>query len=124
MNGPGEAAGIAFFKAVGFKAGMGMIGAALLYIVLPPKEPDGSFNEKEFVLRLAVAAIFSLVFGDMAADVLNHFVPWLQPYKHQKAVDLMTGAPGWWISRAVALWFYNRRGQDIAQLAKDVKEAA
>lgn len=115
------AAGFAIIKFYGIKALLGMVGAAILYMALPPKNPDGSFNEREFVFRLIIAATFSLFFGDWVADIMNNFLPWLNPYKHQKTVDLLTGAPGWWISRAAALWLYNRRGKDIGEVAQEVK---
>jgi hypothetical protein len=116
-------AGIAIFKLYGAKAVFGMIGAALLYAVLPPTNKDGSFNTKEFVLRLAVAGVFSIVFGDMAADAINNswLAEWIQPYKHKSAIDLMVGAPGWWISRAVALGMRKRENKDIVDLVKEVK---
>ena len=38
------------------------------------------------------------------------------------AIDLIVGAPGWWVSRAVALWFQRRSDKDIAELVKDAKE--
>lgn len=113
-----------FFKIYGLKAGFGMLGGALLYVVLPPVNKDGSFNKKEFVLRLAVAGVFSCMFGDMAADAINNswLAEWVQPYKHKSAIDLMVGAPGWWVSRAVALGMRKREGKDIVELVKEVKE--
>jgi len=121
MNGPGEVAGIALFKAYGFKVGLGMIGAALLYVVLPPVKPDGSFNRKEFVLRLAAAGVFSSVFGDWAVAMLANYLPQIQADRYPGAVYLVVGAPGWWVSRAVALWFQRRGDKDIGQLVEDVK---
>lgn len=118
-------AGIAIFKLYGAKAVFGMIGAALLYVVLPPTNKDGSYNRTEFVLRLAAAGVFSIVFGDMVADAINNtswLAPWIQPYKHKSAIDLMVGAPGWWVSRAVALAMRKREGKDIVELGKEMKE--
>jgi hypothetical protein len=118
-------AGIAIFKFYGAKAVFGMIGAALLYAVLPPTNKDGSYNRTEFVLRLAAAGVFSIVFGDMVADAINNtswLAPWIQPYKHKSAIDLMVGAPGWWVSRAVALAMRKREGKDIVELGKEMKE--
>ena len=118
-------AGIAIFKLYGAKAVFGMIGAALLYVVLPPTNKDGSYNRTEFVLRLAAAGVFSIVFGDMVADAINNtswLAPWIQPYKHKSAIDLMVGAPGWWVSRAVALAMRKREGKDIVEVVKEVKE--
>jgi hypothetical protein len=115
-------AGIAFFKVYGVKVGLGMIGAALLYFVLPPVDKNGNFDRKEFVLRLATAGIFSSLFGDWAVAVLMEYLPRLHTDAHAGAVYLLVGAPGWWISRAVALWFQNRRGKDIAEMVHDAKD--
>jgi hypothetical protein len=122
MNGPTEAAGFAFFKLYGLKVGLGMIGAALLFFVLPPIRKDGSFDQKEFVARLAVAGVFSVVFGDWAIAVVMAKWPWLMVSEHSAPMYLLVGAPGWWISRAVALWFQKRRDKDIAEIVQDVKE--
>ncbi|RAN49237.1 hypothetical protein RB25_08245 [Herbaspirillum rubrisubalbicans] len=118
-----SAGGIAaILKIYGIKAVLGMVGAALLYIVLPPRNLDGSFNEKEFVVRLACAGAFSIMFGDLAFAVLLQHVPTIAAVLGPKPVDLMVGAPAWWVTRAVALWFQRRQGKDIAELARDVKE--
>jgi hypothetical protein len=49
-------------------------------------------------------------------------VPWLEPLKNKSAVDLMAGAPGWWISRAAALWFHRRHDKDIEELINEIKK--
>lgn len=98
-----------------------MIGGALLYLVLPPVKPDGSFGRREFVLRLASAGVFSSVFGDWAVAMLAQYLPNLQASQHAGAVYLMVGAPGWWVSRAVALWFQRRGDKDIGPLVKEAK---
>ncbi len=118
-----SAGGVALIKLYGLKAALGMIGAALLYLALPPRKPDGSFDEKEFVARLACAGVFSILFGDWTLQLLVTYAPALHAEAHAKAVDLMTGAPGWWISRAIALWFQKRRDKDIAELGKEAKES-
>ena len=119
-----SATGIAaVLKIYGLKAVLGMAGAAMLYIVLPPRNADGSFNEKEFVVRLACAGAFSIMFGDVAYSLLVDHVPSIATVLGPKPVDLMVGAPAWWITRAVALWFQRRQEKDIAELARDVKES-
>jgi hypothetical protein len=115
------AAGFALLKTYGLKAVLGMVGAAMLYFILPPLNKDGSFNKHEFVCRLAVAGICSVMFGDWAVDILNHFAPWLKASDHRSAVDLMIGAPGWWASRAVAIYAHKRRDKDILQLVQEVR---
>lgn len=122
-----ESAGsFALLKALGFKTTCGMVGAAMLFVVLPPLDKNGRFDRKEFVGRLAVAGLFSTFFGDMVIEALSgitHLQGWIDFHAHASAIYLMTGAPGWWISRAVALWFQRRNGKDIAELAKDVKDS-
>ncbi|RJF99006.1 hypothetical protein [Noviherbaspirillum saxi] len=122
MNGPGEAAGLAFFKLYGLKAGLGMIGAALLYFVLPPVKPDGTFDQREFVVRLACAGIASMVFGDLAVDVLVSYLPSVPLAENRSAVYLLVGAPAWWVTRAAALWLHKRNGKDIAEAAEEVRK--
>lgn len=112
----------AFFAQQGTTAWFGMLGAAILYMVMPPVDKDGKFNRKEFVTRLAVAGLFSIFFGDMLASVLQHFVPWLEPLKNKSAVDLLAGAPGWWVSRAAALWLHNRQDKDLGEIIQEVKK--
>jgi hypothetical protein len=121
MNGPGEA-GFAFFKLYGLKVGLGMIGAALLYVVLPPVKKDGTFDRHEFVLRLACAGVFSTVFGDLAVDTLMHYLPGIPFASHKGAIYLLIGAPGWWISRAAALWFQKRQDKDIGEIVREAKD--
>lgn len=121
MNGPGEIGIAAFFKLYGVKVGISMIGAALLFFVLPPVSKDGKFDQKEFVLRLMCAGFFSTVFGDWAVQLLVEYWPRIHAENHKGAVYMMIGAPGWWISRAVALWFQNRRDKDLGEVMKEVK---
>lgn len=109
-------AGAAFFKAYGFKVGAGMIGSALLYCLLPPTRPDGSFDRREFVLRLACAGVFSSYFGDLMVDVVQIWIPVIDWTKHKGAVYLLTGSPAWMISRAFALMAHKRRNKDLVAL--------
>ena len=55
----------------------------------------------------------------MAVDLIKHFAPYLNPEKNKSAVDLMVGAPGWWISRAFALYLQRNRHRDISQIVLD-----
>jgi len=114
-------AGLAAAKAFGGKAVIGMAGAAILYMVMPPERPDGSFSKREFAARLAVAGFFSVVAGDWLVAVVNGLAPWLQAQSHPAPFWLASGAPGWWVSRAAALWLYNRRGKDLGQMVDEVK---
>ena len=62
-------------KLYGFKAALGMVGAAMLYIVLPPLNADGTFNKGEFVARLACAGVFSCLLGGTAYQLLCAQLP-------------------------------------------------
>lgn len=115
----GTALGVSI-KAAGIKVMLGMAGAAILYMVAPPKRPDGSFNEREFAIRLAVAGFFSFVFGDWFIDVVNGIVPALMSTKHPHPFYVMAGAPGWWISRGVALFLYRRQDKDIKEVVDEI----
>ena len=117
------AAGAAFaIKAAGIKASFGMAGAAVLYMMMPPERPDGTFNRREFAARLAVAGLCSLLLGDWVVDVLNGLTPWLKAGAHPHPFWVASGAPGWWVSRWVALWIYKRRDKDIGEVADDIKK--
>jgi hypothetical protein len=100
---------------------MGMIGAAMLYAAMPPVNADGTFNKREFVVRLACAGVFSAVFGQWAVDMLMQHAASLQADKHSAAVYLLTGAPGWWLSRGAALWLHRRRDKDLGQVYDELK---
>lgn len=113
--------GGAAIKAAGAKAALGMAGAAVLYLLMPPERPDGTFNRKEFAARVAVAGMCSLLLGDWIIDVLNGLLPWLKAEAHPHPFWVAAGAPGWYVSRAVALWLYKRRAMDIGELVHDAK---
>lgn len=114
--------GAGALKALGIKACLGMVGAAVLYLMMPPERPDGTFNRHEFASRLAVAGLCSMLLGDWAVDVINGLAPWLMAAQHPAPFWLASGAPGWWVSRWVALWIYKRKGKDIGQVVRDAKE--
>ncbi|OEZ98760.1 hypothetical protein [Duganella phyllosphaerae] len=113
----------ALVKLYGFKAAIGMVGAAMLYIVLPPLNADGTFNKREFVARLACAGVFSCLLGSTVYQMLCAQLPTIGAMVNASAVDLVVGAPAWWVSRAVALWFQRRSDKDIAELARAAKES-
>lgn len=122
-----ESAGsLMLLKTFGLKAVLGMLGAAMLYMVLPPVKltPEGKreFDEREFVLRLACAGIVSALCGDLAVAMLASWWPSIPFADHRGAVYLIVGAPAWWITRAVALWLQRNDGKDIEEVARKLKE--
>jgi hypothetical protein len=112
----------AFLVNHGSAAVFGMIGAAILWIVLPPLDKQGRFNRIEFVGRLFVAGVSSIFFGGMLAEAVQPLMPWINTLHHQSTFDLVAGAPAWWVTRAVALWFHKRRDKDIGEIIKEVRE--
>lgn len=112
----------ALVKMYGLKAAIGMVGAAMLYVVLPPLNADGTFNKREFVARLACAGVFSCLLGGTVYQMLCAQLPGIGAMVNSSAIDMMVGAPAWWVSRAVALWFQRRSDKDIAELARDAKD--
>ena len=117
----GGAAAASFIAHQGLSAVFGMTGAVILYLVMPPVDHNGKFDRKEFAIRLLVAGLFSVFFGNMLASALQHFVPWLDPLNNKSAVDLLAGAPGWWVSRAAALWFHRHQDKDIGEIIRESK---
>lgn len=109
-------------KTLGVPAVFGMIGAAVLYLALPPLNPDGTWNKKEMVLRLVTAGIFSDQLGPLVVDILVTTHPWAHADRHTGVIYMAVGAPGWWVSRSVALFFHNRRGKDILEVIKAVRK--
>ncbi len=114
-------AAIAVSQTAAGKAGAGMLGAVILYAVAPPLNKDGTWNRREFIARLLVAGLFSNFFGDWSVDIIAHFAEWAHPEKHRAAVYLITGAPGWWISRWIALALRRRQDKDIVEVADELK---
>lgn len=112
----------AAWTTISAKVLLGMAGAAILYMLMPPERPDGTFNNKEFAARLAVAGFFSALLGDWVVSVVDALVPALQAGAHPAPFWLMAGAPGWWISRAAALYIYRQRDRDISQVVHDIKD--
>jgi hypothetical protein len=117
-----EMIGSSAAAAVGAKVGLGMAGAAILYLVMPPERLDGTFSKREFAARLAVAGFFSVLLGDWTVAVVDGLVPALKAAAHPAPFWLASGAPGWWVSRAVALWFYKRSDKDLGEMVQDAKQ--
>lgn len=103
------------------KIGLGMAGAAILYLLMPPERPDGTFNRKEFAGRLMVAGFFSALLGGWLVSVVAGVAPWLQAEAHPAPFWMAAGAPGWWISRWVAVAIYRRRGKDLLEVVSEIK---
>jgi len=105
----------------------------LLYAVLPPGRPvkkgatvDAAHYRseatKEFIARLAVAVVFSVLFGDYVVDLMTEHFPGALAAKHPHVWYVVSGAPGWWVTRWVALWLYKHRNKDAGQIADEIKD--
>lgn len=113
---------LTFLKATGIKAFVGAVGACALFLAFPPKNKDGTFNEKEFFYRLVTAAFFSTMFGDWFADVLHAEFPRLMIADHKAVAYLIIGAPAWWVTRLVAVTLQKREGKDLTELWAEYKK--
>ena len=119
-------------KAVGIKAALGGLGAALLYLAAPPGRPvkgDAPIDpvkhtkdmQREFVIRLGIAVVFSVLFGDYVVDLVQLHFPGALAKDHPHPFYVAAGAPGWWITRGAALWLYKRQDQDLGETIKELK---
>lgn len=121
-DGISGAAGWAFIKIYGLKAVLGMIGAALLYLVFPPMDKDGRLNRREFFVRLVCAGVASELFGDWVVQLLIEHAPWLHAGDHRGAIYLMVGAPAWMVGRWVAIALQKRRNKGIDEVYQEAKD--
>ena len=119
-----EAGGLALIKAYGFKALCGAILVALLYLALPPLNPDGSFNRREFFYRLGTAIMASTMLGDHVVAIVDGLAPWLHAHEFPGIFYALAGAPAWWLTRLIAKWMHTRQDKDLAQVIHDVKDLA
>jgi hypothetical protein len=124
MADPTSSAAVA---ALGTKAGLGIIGAALLYMLMPPGRPDDQPTTRremarEIGVRFTFAGITSAAGGDWVIDMLQQHLPSLLAAEHPTPFLMASGAVGWYIGRAVALWIYRRQDRDIAQLRDEIRD--
>lgn len=113
---------LAFLKATGLKAVLGAAGACALFLALPPVNPDGTFNQKEFFYRLLTAVMFSVMFGDWFAAVVAAEYPKLMIAEHPAVVYPVVGAPAWWVTRLIAVTLRKREGKDLMTLWQEFKK--
>lgn len=111
--------------ALGIKASMGIVGAALLYMLLPPGRPgDKPTTRREMArelgIRFAFAGITSAAGGDWLIDVIHSHLPSLLADRHPTPFLMASGAVGWYIGRAVALWLYKHQDKDIAEIRREL----
>ena len=117
------AAGFAAFKMMGGAAGMAAGGAGLAAIIVmlmtPPRSP------REWAVGLISTVVGSVCGGAALITYFNlHY--WMQtPVGLVAMLGLVfaSGLPAWAVVRAAFTWLEKRRGQDLAEMVGDAKEA-
>ena len=107
-------AGFGLAKLASSPGAIGILGGALGFAVLWPK------TAREGICRIAVSGLSSHFFGDATLRTIINFAPWIPADEIQAGAYLLAALPAWWILGAVIR--YLNRGQDIKEIANDVKE--
>lgn len=108
------ATGFAIGKALASPGVIGILGGALGFLILWPKTAKEGFS------RLVVSGISSHFFGDAVLRTIVEFAEWIPPEEIRAGAYLIAALPAWWILGAILK--YLSRGNDIKQIAQDVKE--
>jgi hypothetical protein len=119
----GTAAGVAGWKIIGGLAGMGAIGAGLAaFVVMAMTKPK---SDQEWRVALISTLVGSI--GGGAALVrylgIQHWAQDLFGVVAMLALSCAGGLPAWAFVRALFLYLEKRRGDDLVEIAKDVKGA-
>jgi len=114
-------------SALGSKAALGLLGAAALFVLMPPGRPNDAHTTRkelgrEIGARMFMAGISSHFGGDWVIDVVNNLAPWTMAAKHPAPFLMLTGALGWYVGRAAALWLYKRQDKDLGELKDELKK--
>lgn len=126
------AGGIALWKLAASLFGAGVLATTLGFLVLWPKTP------REALARVFATMLGSALLGPVMCVLAFSHYPSLfdaaqalavrsgQPDWYGIAVICvplvcMAGLPFWWLLGAVVLWFENRKGKDLGQLAADAR---
>jgi hypothetical protein len=121
-------------KTLSFKGLAGLIGAAMLYMLMPPGPPvvAGTVisdpkaykwaTRKELAIRFGFAFLTSELAGEWFVDFVQANAAWLQAGKHPLVFVGMMGAGGWYVGRWVALWLHKRQNTGLDQVVRDAKE--
>lgn len=130
MNDPSSAAagGAILWKALSGLFGLGLMVSILGFLVMWPK------TMKEAMVRVTATMAGSALVGPfLVAGVYAKWPEifgagvklatqvgleaWMGFFMIGAPILALAGLPFWWILGAVVLWFDNRKGQDIGQLA-------
>lgn len=120
-------------KTITIKGLAGLIGAAMLYMLMPPGPPvvAGSIvmdpkayrwaTRKELGIRFAFAFLSSELAGEWFVDFVQANAAWLQAQNHPTVFIGLMGAGGWYLGRWVALWLHKRQNTGLDEVIKEVK---
>lgn len=126
------AGGFALWKLGTAILGIGVIAAALGFLVMLPRTP------KEAAVRSLATLLGSVIFGPILVffayqqwpavfaagntmAVTLGLEPWLGTMAAAAPLLAIGGLPCWWILGAIALWLDKRKGKDIAEIAADAR---
>jgi hypothetical protein len=109
---------VILYKLFGWKL-IAMVGAVMLaFFINWPK------TAKEGVTRIGVTVMCSAMFGDMLANTVSHFAPFLlsDGEAGRMPIYALAGAPGWWVMGWVRNWLDKTQGKDIAEVLAELKK--
>lgn len=118
----GTAAGVAGWKIIGGLAGMGAIGAGLAaFVVMAMTKPK---SDQEWRVALVCTLVGSIGGGATLVRYLGiqHWVEDTFGMISMLAVVFACGLPAWAVVRALFLFLEKRKGADLAEIVRDVKE--
>lgn len=124
------AGGVALWKIVTSMFGVGIVAAAMGFLVMWPR------TMKEAAIRVFFTLTGSAFLGPALVAAAYHqwpgifgagvqlaekvgLEPWFGLFMVAAPLLAMAGLPFWWIVGAVVLWFDKRKGRDLGELAKD-----
>lgn len=121
-------------KTLTLKGVAGLIGAAMLYMLMPPGPPvvAGSVvmdpkayrwaTRKELGIRFAFAFLSSELLGEWFVDFVHSNATWLKAGDHPTVFIGLMGAIGWYLGRWVALWLHKKQNTGLDEIIREVKE--
>lgn len=110
----GSAFGAAGWKLLASPGAIGVLGGAVGFLVLWPKDSKEGFS------RIVVSGLSSHFFGKAVLKTIVNFAPWIPSDEMQAGAYLIAALPAWWILGAVIK--YLSHGKDIKEMAQDVKD--
>lgn len=106
------------YKLYGWKI-FAMVGAVMIAFFLNwPK------TAKEGAVRIGVTVMCSALFGDMLANAVQHFAPFLLSEGESGRMPLyaLAGAPGWWVMGWIRNWLDRHQTSDISEVLAELRK--